>query len=231
MRLIRHLLAGAAVAAGLGVLPVPGPAATAQPCPDVEIVFARGTAEPPGLGGVGQAFVDAVRAGAADRTVAAYPVDYPASSDFADRIGFALTVIDGIRDAAGRIQDVAARCPDTRIVLGGFSQGAAVAGFTTADTIPAGVPPEAVPPPMPAEVADHVAAVVLFGAPSVTFLTQFGAPPIRIGARYADKTVELCAPGDTVCDGQPPSPNIAHALYPVNGMVDQGAAYVLDRLA
>ncbi|MDT5019304.1 MAG: cutinase, partial [Mycobacterium sp.] len=29
------------------------PAAVADPCPDVEIVFARGTTEPPGVGGVG----------------------------------------------------------------------------------------------------------------------------------------------------------------------------------
>lgn len=35
--------------------------ATARPCPDVEVVFARGTNEPPGVGGVGQAFVDSLR--------------------------------------------------------------------------------------------------------------------------------------------------------------------------
>ena len=29
------------------------------------------------------------------------------------------------------IQDTAANCPNTRIVLGGFSQGAVVAGFVT----------------------------------------------------------------------------------------------------
>ena len=31
-----------------------------------------------------------------------------------------------------------------------------------------------------------------------------GAPPIVIGPRYVDKTIELCAPGDTICDGSPP---------------------------
>ena len=31
-------------------------------CPDVEVVFARGTFEPPGVGATGQAFVDALRA-------------------------------------------------------------------------------------------------------------------------------------------------------------------------
>ena len=39
---------GAAVVATAGVLiGAPAPAASAEPCPDVEVVFARGTAEPP----------------------------------------------------------------------------------------------------------------------------------------------------------------------------------------
>ena len=36
-------------------------ATAAAPCPDIEVVFARGTTEPPGVGGVGQAFVDSLR--------------------------------------------------------------------------------------------------------------------------------------------------------------------------
>jgi cutinase len=44
------------------------PAATA-PCPDVEVVFARGTTEPPGVGGIGQAFVDSLRSRVGDRSV------------------------------------------------------------------------------------------------------------------------------------------------------------------
>jgi hypothetical protein len=37
------------------------PSAWAQPCPDVEVVFARGTGEPPGVGPTGQAFIDNLR--------------------------------------------------------------------------------------------------------------------------------------------------------------------------
>ena len=51
---VRFLGAGALIASGLAV--GTAPAATAEPCPDVEIVFARGTAEAPGVGGTGQAF-------------------------------------------------------------------------------------------------------------------------------------------------------------------------------
>ena len=50
----RRVVPGAMVAA-LGawatLIGVGAPAATAQPCPDVEVVFARGTGEPPGVGG------------------------------------------------------------------------------------------------------------------------------------------------------------------------------------
>ena len=58
------------------------PAAAAAPCPDVEIVFARGTTEPPGVGGIGQAFVDSLRSQLGGRSVGVYAVNYPASRDF-----------------------------------------------------------------------------------------------------------------------------------------------------
>ncbi|MGD9619240.1 MAG: cutinase family protein [Mycolicibacterium sp.] len=211
-----------------GVAPAP---AAAQPCPDVEVVFARGTNEPPGVGGVGQAFVDAIRAQAAPRTVGVYAVDYPASDNFFDRIGFATTVIDGIRDEIDHVQTMAANCPDTRLVLGGFSQGAVVTGFATSAEVPAEVDAAAVPQPMPPEVADHVAAVVLFGMPSADFLRQFEAPAVIIGPLYAAKTLELCEPGDSICSGVPGGgPNLAHAMYGVNGNVRQGATFAVERL-
>lgn len=211
------------------------PTASAQPCPDIDVVFARGTGEPPGVGATGQAFVDALRAQAGGRTVAVSPVIYPASSNFGDRIAFAKTVVDGVRDAGSHIEAVARDCPDTRVVIGGFSQGAAVAGFVTSDAVPDGVPDEYlsyIPNPMPDSVADHVAAVVLFGTPSDEFLGRFGAPLVTIGPMYTDKTLELCAPGDTICDGAPGGiPSMAHTLYPVNGMAHEAAAYVVGRLA
>ena len=213
------------------LLSVPGPAASADPCPDVEAVFARGTSEPPGVGGVGQAFVDALRAQVGNRSLAVYPVNYPASNDFTAGIAFAATVVEGIRDAADHVQATAANCPNTRIVLGGFSQGATVAGFTTSAVIPEGVPASFVPPPMPPEVANHVAAVVLFGKPSAQWLRDAGAPPVAIGPLYAPKTIDLCADGDTICNGAPlGGPGVAHALYPVNGMVNQAAEFAAGRL-
>jgi hypothetical protein len=198
------------------------------------VVFARGTGEPPGVGGVGQAFVDALRSETGSRSVDVYPVNYPASSDFGGGIDFARTIIDGIRDAASHLESTAANCPNTRMVLGGFSQGAVVTGFVTSPSVPKEVPAEFVPylpQPMPPEVANHVAAVALFGLPSPEILGQYGAPPVTVGPLYTPKTIKLCAADDTICNGAPAgAPNIAHIGYPANGMVDQAASFAAQRL-
>jgi hypothetical protein len=62
-------------------------------------------------------------------------------------------------------------------------------------------------------------------------LNQFGAPIGTIGPLYAPKTIELCAPGDTICDGTPGGmPSIAHVTYPINGMVGEAAAYAAGKV-
>lgn len=194
-------------------------------CPDVEVVFARGTFEPQGVGATGQAFVDALRARLPERSVDVYAVNYPASLDFA-------TAATGVVDASNRVTSMAANCPDTELVIGGFSQGAEVAAYITEDAIPEGyTPPPGMTGPMPESVTDHVAAVALFGKPSSGFLQMIftGAPPITVGTRYASKTLDLCIPEDPVC-----SPgggdNGAHGAYPVRGLTDQAADYVVGKL-
>jgi cutinase len=224
----KTVLAGVAALGGsFALLSVPAPAASAAPCPDVEVVFARGSGEPPGLGQVGGPFVDALTPELGARSLGVYAVNYEASTDFSSP-DFPKSVVNGIRDAGAHIQSMAANCPKTREVLGGYSQGAAVAGFVTAATIPPGVPAGQVPKPLPPEIANHVAAVTLFGTPSENFLNQYGAPQITIGPLYQAKTIELCAPGDGICgDGDNP---IAHVSYPMNGMVSQGADFAASHL-
>jgi hypothetical protein len=234
MRPVARFLGAMALTISSALLSSPAPIASAQPCPDVEVVFARGTSEPPGVGGVGQSFVDSLRSDVGGRSVEVYPVNYAASSDFGSGIDFARTVVAGIRDEATHVESTAANCPETRMVLGGYSQGAVVTGFVTSDSVPKVVPPAFVPfvpQPMPPEVANHVAAVALFGMPSGEFMRQIGAPPVTIGPLYASKTIELCADGDTICNGAPPGgPPIAHATYPVNGMVGQAADFAASHL-
>ena len=228
VRRVAGVAGGVAMLIASALVSAPAPASSADPCPDVEVVFARGSGEPPGVGSVGGPFVDALRSQIGSRSLGVYPVNYPASTDFADA-AFPMTVIDGIRDAGTHIESMAANCPKTREVLGGYSQGAAVAGYVTSAAVPPGVPAGAVPPPMPPDVANHVAAVTLFGTPSPQFLQQYGAPLITIGPLYQPKTLELCADGDTICESVG-TPGLAHALYAVNGMTGQAAGYAASHL-
>ncbi|MDT7761871.1 MAG: hypothetical protein QOC63_1291 [Mycobacterium sp.] len=218
-------LAVGAILAGSLVGPTPSANAAADSCANVEVVFARGTNEAPGVGATGQAFVDALNAHLPGKTVDVYAVNYPASLNFGQ-------TADGIVDASNKIQAIAASCPTTKIVLGGYSQGAALAGYTTTDTVPAGFNlPAGIPGPLPAANAPHIAAVVLFGTPDTWFinLVDHDAPPITIGQAYAAKTLQLCATGDPVCypGGLDRS---AHSSYKDNGMADQAADFVAHQL-
>jgi cutinase len=220
-QLARPAGVAAAVTWTLLMAPTTLPSASAAACPDVDVTFARGTFAPPGVGGIGQDFVNALRSKVGNKSVDVYAVVYPASTDFP-------TAVDGIRDAANHIQDVAARCPNTKQVLGGYSQGAAVIGFTTANAVPRGVDPADVPKPMPADVADHVAAVVLLGKPKTEFMDAINEPPVTIGPQYTSKSIELCAPGDPICSNG--DNGAAHTSYTTIGMTDQAATYAASRV-
>jgi cutinase len=162
--------------AGIGV-------ASAQGCPDIEVVFARGTDEAPGLGRIGGAFVDGLRGKVGGRSVGAYAVVYPASYDF-------LAAAAGANDASGHIQYMVNNCPNTRLVLGGYSQGAAVIDVIAAVPVPA----LGFNSPLPANVPDHVAAVVAFGNPSAKVGLPLTRSPI-----YGGRSMDLCNPGDPIC--------------------------------
>jgi cutinase len=213
-------VAGLTTSAVLGSLSAP-PSVSADPCADVEVVFARGTGEPPGVGEVAQVFSDSLRSKVGGKSVGVYGVDYPATIDFR-------TALDDIDDAGHRVEHLSAACPNTQMVLGGFSQGAAVMGVVNSAAIPDGTPADA-PRPMAPDVANHVIAVALFGTPSHRFMNAIGAPPIIIGPLYLPKTTELCAPGDPICsDG---GDWAAHNAYPNDGMVDQAAPFAALRLS
>ncbi len=225
----RHIirLLGSAVVAASGlstsVLSASAvPSASAQPCPDVDVVFARGTGEPPGVGPTGEAFIDSLRPRIGGRSLGVYPVNYPASNEWD-------TGLDGIRDAGAHVVSMAKDCPNTKMVLGGYSQGAAVMGFVTSAAVPDGVDPATVPKPMAPEVANHVSSVVLFGMPNVRAMNFLGEPPVAIGPLYQAKTIKVCAPEDPVCsDGM----NFAaHDTYADDGTtVDKGAAFAASHL-
>jgi hypothetical protein len=214
----------AATAAGAAILFTPGvPAASAQPCPDTELVFARGTGEPPGVGPTGQAFANALGARLAPHPLSVYAVNYPAIDQWD-------TGVDGIRDAGAHVVSRATACPQTKLVLGGYSQGAAVMGFVTSAQVPDGVDPATVPKPLDPDVAEHVAAVVLFAMPNERAMKFLKEPTITIGPSYQAKTLQVCAPEDAVCSEG--LSFAAHDSYAGDDatMVEQGADFAARRL-
>lgn len=188
--------------------------AQAASCPDAELVFARGTSEPAGLGRVGQALSDQLSASLGGLSLGVYPVNYPASYDF-------LTTADGAVDATNRIAAIAEDCPNTRIILGGYSQGAAVVDMLM------GIPPlgskvgdVGSAAPLPQSLASRVAAVAVFGNPA----TKFGNPVSAALAPFAGKGIDLCNDGDPICSqGRNP---FAHTSYEKTGLVGEAAGFV-----
>jgi len=200
-----------------GPAPGPGPvAAPASSCPDIEVIIARGPHDTPGLGTPGTAFVNALRPLVGGRTLTAYAVNYPASYDF-------LAAADGAYDATNRITMMSQQCPSTRLVLGGYSQGAAVVDML------AGVPPLGnkigdigSAPPLPSSLLPNIAAVAVFGNPA----TKFSNP--LTSSVFGGKAIDLCKDGDPICSGG--RNPFAHNDYVSAGMVQQAASFVAGQV-
>ncbi len=193
----------------LSVSPTLAPPARADGCPDIEVVFARGTSEAPGLGRVGGAFVNDLRGRVGNRSVGAYAVNYPATWDF-------LAAAGGANDASGHIQHMMANCPDTRLVLGGYSQGAAVIDVISAVPFPA----VGFNAPLPPYTPEHVAAVAVFGNPSAK-----AGLPLTVSPVWGSRSIDLCLPGDPICDIS--GDNVAaHRSYVENGQAVVAADFV-----
>jgi len=205
-------ISGATVVTAVALLcgPIGVPAASADPCPNVEVVFARGTNEAPGLGFVGQAFVDSLSAQLPGRAVAVYAVNYPASDNYLS------SASEGSADARAHIQSIVARCPSTSIVVGGYSQGASVTELSTSA--------------LPSAVGDRVAAVALFGSPSSEFSSMLagGAPLPTVSPGFRTKTIDLCIPGDPICSSG--ADMMAHVSYVPAGLANQAATFAASKI-
>jgi cutinase len=199
-------------AASAALSPVIAPTANAANCNDIEVVFARGTSEPPGIGRVGDAFVNNLRGLVGGRSMGVYAVNYPASYDF-------LAAADGANDASAHIQYVANNCPNSKIVLGGYSQGAAIVDVLAAVPIPV----IGFTNPLPPFVADRISAVAVFGNPSA----RIGLP-LTSSPAFTNRAIDLCNPGDPICSDGDNVP--AHRSYGPDGTTYQAAVFVANRL-
>jgi cutinase len=198
------------------VLPSGMPRAAAANCPPVQVVFARGRYESPGTGVLGNAFISDLRS-KVSKNIGVYAVNYPAD-----------TQIDiGANDMSHHVQDMVNNCPDTRLVLGGYSLGAAVTDVVLAAPISA----FGFDSPLPPGTDQHIAAVALFGNGS-----QWVGPITNFNPTYNDRTIELCHGADPVCNPADPhtwqdnwSQHLANA-YIDAGMPNQAADFVAGKL-
>jgi cutinase len=184
------------------------PIATADGCPDAEVVFARGTGEPVGPGGPGQAFFDSLTAQLPGKTITLYPVNYPSTTDYAN------SAKAGAADEVAHVEGTVANCPKTKIVIGGYSQGAGVADLTSHQ--------------LPAQDASHIAALALFGNPQSSYAKGLADEQIpALDPSYAPKTIDICLAGDNICaEG---GSIIAHLGYVPNA-TNEAATFVAQKL-
>lgn len=198
---------------------VGGPAPTARAdCPSFQLIFARGTNEPPGMGVEGDALFAALQPILGGRNLDNYAVNYPASYNF-------LQTGDGANDARDHIAAMVDQCPGTQLILGGFSQGAAAVSML------AGVPPlgntvgefGSVPALDPG-LASKIRAVAVFGNPGNRFNT-----PLSTAGQFAGRAIDLCSPGDPVCvvGGRDRD---AHHDYSVPPYPGQAAGFIAGRV-
>jgi cutinase len=194
----------------IALVAAPIPLASAE-CPGAEVVFARGREEPAGVGYVGAAFINALRA-KVRMPVGAYGVNYPADVNPAK----------GANDMSVHVQSMARICPNTREVLGGYSLGAAAADLVVAVTDPT----FGFDNPLPPAFDQQVAAVALFGNGTRRIL----GPVPDFSPAFAAKTVDVCAPGDPICSNGLNWPSHLQPSYIDSGLVDQAAGFVASRL-
>ncbi|WP_109403005.1 cutinase family protein [Mycolicibacter heraklionensis] len=206
---VRTFAAAAMLTGTLVAAPVGLPLAIAEPCPDAEVVFARGSGQPVGLGDVGDAFVGSLQEQLAGLNVNVYPVEYPASTDYRN------SAVLGESDATAHIQATVANCPKTKLVLGGYSQGASVIAMSSNA--------------LPAPVANHVVAVALFGPPSSPYSTSlWGGPLPVLASSYRPKTIDFCLTGDIYCEDS--GSVVPHLMYVQDGKTVEAATFVASRL-
>ncbi|GGF93037.1 cutinase [Rhodococcoides trifolii] len=212
-RLLISLVTSTAAAASILLVGTGSAVAAPAACPDVQIVFARGTLEFPGLGLAGAPFAQKLESLLPGKTVDSYAVNYEANV-------LQTSSGPGATDLTREVTSLAARCSNTRFVLGGYSQGASVVTIAVGLTTRSGTPGEVLAP----ELASRVDAIVVFGNP----LGRQGGSIEADSPLYGSKTRSFCAPNEPVCSPGFDFP--AHLAYLFNGDLDRAARFAADKV-
>ncbi|KAK7943524.1 acetylxylan esterase precursor [Apiospora aurea] len=206
------LVSALALAQAAAAAPAPSAMPRQAPanCTHVQVFVARGSLEEiPGRQGK---LVDAVcKDMPAGMTCASTDIQYPATFD-----AYCKSVGSGVAFALKAVEDYAKACPDSKMVLTGYSQGAHLMGDVLSGAgglIPNQNCTQAKTAPLAADVAKKVAAVTLFGdvrhTGNQTYNLAEGAGKSgilpRVGAQltglnvYSNKIHSWCNGQDPVC--------------------------------
>ncbi|TGO73850.1 hypothetical protein BELL_0326g00050 [Botrytis elliptica] len=159
----------------LSVFAAPTGSIEARACSDVTVIFARGTTEIGTLGTVvGPPFLSALKSALGSSSVTMNGVNYPA-----DIPGF-LQGGDpaGSKTMASMVTSTLSSCPDTKVVISGYSQGGQLV-HNAAKLLPA-------------DTTAKISSAVIFGDPDNGDAVQ---------GVSADKTDIICHAGDNICQG------------------------------
>ncbi|QDS71838.1 hypothetical protein FKW77_009838 [Venturia effusa] len=170
-------------------------------CKPLTLIFARGTTELGNMGSVvGPPFATALKTAFGADKVAVQGVDYPADIVGAVSGATAPQSAAGARNMVAMVRKLEKECPQTRVVLSGYSQGAEqVRGAL-----------------MGLEGGGMVAAAITFGDP---LQNQ------KFANIDASRTKVNCAPGDQVCN-EAFVVGAAHLSYGSNGDIGDSVEFV-----
>ncbi|KAF9869981.1 hypothetical protein CkaCkLH20_12590 [Colletotrichum karsti] len=193
----------------------------------VHMIVARASTEQPGTGIIGSV-ADRVQAQIPGSDIVA--VDYPAQLN-----PYNPSQRAGVTAMTKLVQDYAKQCPQTKMVLMGYSQGAHVTVDVLCGTSESGFDAT---PPQAADVTDKISAVVLMGDPS-----HVNGQPFNTGtsqrdgvfprqdnaacAAVANKMTSFCDTGDPFCDG---GSNIQVHLGYVRRNGDDAVKFIVDKV-
>jgi acetylxylan esterase len=225
----------ATAAGGLALIAVPATQAGAVPssggCAAVSIITARASTEAAGEGITGALVTQVVNA--SRQTVSRASVNYPATLG-----NYANSQAQGVSAAKTQLTNLVNSCPNTKVVLLGYSQGANVVGDVLGGG--GGGSLGATTAPVAANIASHVLAEVTFGDPRHVTNQAFdlgtsrrdGLFPrtngqLQVLAGQASKIQAYCDNNDEFCDSGA-SLNV-HLTY-LDRYQNQAANFILGKV-
>jgi hypothetical protein len=232
------VLASAAAVAGAALVGLTAGAAHADPgCPDVHWIGAAGSGErvdPTADGGMGRVTFQSYRdlAGLLQRdgrTITAEAVEYPAvavpddDGGVGEWLGFMSSVDAGTAALGAQYASFAQRCPATKVVLAGYSQGAMVVhrnlqalaenpNVSAALLIADG---DRLP-------GDNVISMGSVNAASTKTLGVaqdwpiLAHAPAKLPVSIGSRTISVCDRGDAVCDYDPDADEVSPAAVAIH---------------